>query len=374
MATPPDDRLAPDVAVYVSAAGSGEIQVMRPSTTSATALQTVQTVVLGGAIMPMAWAPGHRLLYAVDRQAPFGVHTLSVDARTGLLTSLGRSPLAGNLAYVSVSRDGRTLLGASYGEDFIALHAIEANGIVGRALQALPTPRHAHCILPTPDGRHVWVACLGADQLRAHAWDDASGHPMNTALLASEPVYVHACRAPGTPPAGPRHLAFHPQRPWLFVINELDGTVDALAISHDPQAGGGAHPRLQALGRVCILPDHKRQLTPWSAELRLSADGQWLFASDRRAATLCAVHIDTHTGALRLSDCIDTEPLPRSFALAPDGRHVFVASQESGRLSIYGFDAAQGRLGLQSQLACGTQPKCSPTWVEAIALPAGISP
>jgi 6-phosphogluconolactonase len=126
---------------------------------------------------------------------------------------------------------------------------------------------------------------------------------------------------------------------------------------------------VKQLGRAHILPAARRHIQPWSAELRLSADGQWLFASDRRAATLSALRIDAQTGAPTLADCIDTEPLPRSFALSPDGRHAFVASQETGRLSVYGFDPREGRLHLLSQLACGNNPACSPTWVEAITLP-----
>ncbi len=344
--------------VYVSAAGSGDIHVLCPhdgahwsDASKQAQWHTVQRLALGGAIMPMAFSPRRDRLYAVNRSAPFCVHTLAVDAHNGHLSLLGTSPLAGNMVYVATSLDGRCLLTSSYGEDLIAVNATDAQGLAGPPLQVLHTPRQAHAICPAPDGRHVWVSCLGADQLLCYQLDsapDLAAHP-----LSAEPVLRHPCRAGN----GPRHLAFHPNGRWLFVINELDGSVDGLAL------GEGSKPPTP-LSHARILPAHA--LTePWSAELRISADGLWLFASDRRAATLSALRIDAGTGQLTLVDCVQTEALPRSFALSPDGRTLFVASQETGRLSIMGFEPDTGRMQLQSQLDCGT----SPTWVEAIELP-----
>lgn len=350
------------LAVYVSAAGSGDIHVLRPKDGAPTPQtthqpvhqsewQTAQRLMLGGAIMPMALSPRRDRLYAVNRSAPFTVHTLAVDARTGHLSLLGSSPLAGNMVYVSTSLDGRWLLTSSYGEDLIAVNAIDADGLVGPTRQVLSTPRQAHAICPAPDGQHVWVSCLGADQLLCYRLDSAPDHAAPP--LSAEPVLRHPCRTG----SGPRHQAFHPNGRWLFVINELDGSVDGLALGE-----GGTLPA--PLSHARILPADA--LTdPWSAELRISADGQWLFASDRRAATLSALRIDTQTGQLTLVDCVQTEALPRSFALSPDGLTLFVASQETGRLSILGFEPATGRMRLQGQLDCGT----SPTWVEAIELP-----
>ncbi len=350
------------LAVYVSAAGSGDIHVLRPHApplasgladqpATKASWQTVQRLALGGAIMPMAFSPQRDRLYAVNRTAPFTVHTLAVDAHTGHLSLLGTSPLAGNMVYVSTSLDGRYLLASSYGEDLIAVNAIEAGGLVGPTLQVLNTPRQAHAICPAPDGQHVWVSCLGADQLLCYRLGAA---PQQTATpLSTEPLLRHACRAG----SGPRHLAFHPNGRWLFLINELGGSVDGLALGE-----GSAPP--SPLSHARILPP-EISTEPWSAELRISANGQWLFASDRRAATLSALRIDTATGQLTLVDCLQTEALPRSFALAPDGLTLFVASQDTGRLSVIDFDPEQGRMRLQSQLDCGT----SPTWVEAIELP-----
>ncbi len=355
------------LAVYVSAAGSGDIHVLRPHIAHQAPgqvnqpeavghWQTVQRLALGGAIMPMAVSPRRDRLYAVNRSAPFTVHTLAVDANTGHLSLLGTSPLAGNMVYVSTSLDGRYLMTSSYGEDLIAVNAIEANGLVGPTLQVLGTPRQAHAICPAPDGQHVWVSCLGADQLLCYQLDSAPEHTARqhaASPLSPEPVLHHPCRAG----SGPRHLAFHPNGRWLFVINELDGSVDGLAL------GEGSKPPTPLSHARILPPDMSDE--PWSAELRISPDGQWLFATDRRAATLSALRIDTATGQLTLVDCLQTDALPRSFALSPDGLTLFVASQETGRLSIIDFNPTQGRMHLQSQLDCGT----SPTWVEAIELP-----
>lgn len=330
--------------VYVSAAGSGDIHVLRGNAGNPD-LVSVQQLTLGGAIMPMALRTDSRRLYAVDRKEPFGVYTLAIDADSGTLTRLVHSMLAGNMAYVSTSLDGRWLLTASYGEDRIAVNAIDDDGAVGATLQVLPTSRHAHAICPAPDGQHIWVSCLGGDELLCYRIDASPETPL-------QPLFRWPCK----PGSGPRHLVFHPNRRWLYVIHELDGCVSVLELGEN-----GAAPTCIAHAR--FLPAAV-SVAPWSAEIRISSDGHWLFASDRRAAVISALRIDNATGALEFVDYLHTEALPRSFALAPDNCTLFIASQETGNLSVVAFDANTGRMQLHDRLACGA----SPTWVEVAPL------
>jgi len=329
--------------VYVSSAGDGCIHVMRASA-SGDDVTEVQRLSLGGAIMPLAFSPDGRWLHAIDRKEPFRVHTLAVDPDDGTLTPLSHAPLAGNMVQARVTPDGRWLLSASYGEDRIAANPLLDNGQAGAPSQVCATLKQAHAICPTPSGRHAWVSCLGADRLLAFGLDTTQA----TSPLSPEPLATHVCR----PGSGPRHLAFHPHRPWLFVINELDGTLDLLAFD---EASLSLTPRASAR----ILPDGCG-VAPWSAELRISASGEWLFASDRRAALIRAFRLQDHPPSLTPVGHIETEALPRSFAASPCGSTLFVASQESGRLSVIGFDAATGQMRLRQQLDCGP----SPTWVE----------
>lgn len=333
--------------VYVSLAASGEIVVLH-ETGQAPFLKEVQRLHLGGAIMPMAIHPDRRRLYAVSRSEPFTVHTLAIDPRDGTLVPMGQAALPGNMVYVATTRDGRHLLTSSYGDDFIAVQAIDADGRVGDVTARMATSRHAHAILQPPTGDCVWVSCLGADEMRCIGLDEGTG------TLSASPLATLAMR----PGSGPRHFVFHPAKPWCYLINEVDGTVDLLHVSAD---GTALMPR-QSLS---IMPAGFSE-TPWSGDIRLSSDGCALFATDRRSGTLSACRLDEGSGHMHLTDQIVTGGMPRSMGASREWPRVYVADQQGGQLDIVEHAPRSGALQSLARLAIGP----SPTWVETLSLPA----
>ncbi|MFT3857352.1 MAG: beta-propeller fold lactonase family protein [Aquabacterium sp.] len=333
--------------VYVSLAASGEIVVLH-ELAQAPYLKEVQRLHLGGAIMPMAIHPlGHRL-YAVGRSEPFIVHTLAIHPDEGTLTPLGQAALPGNMVYVATTRDGRHLLTASYGEDFIAVHAIDGQGCVGDLMARMPTSRQAHAILPAPGGDKVWVSCLGGNEMRCIGLDALTG------ALSTSPLRTLATR----PGSGPRHFVFHPDAPWCYVINEVDGTVDLLDVAPD---GASLTPK-QSLS---IMPAGFAE-PPWGGDIRLSWDGMALFATDRRSGTLSACRIEAGTGRLHLTDQLVTGGMPRSMASSRLHTRVYVADQQGGQVDIVAHVPKTGALQSLARQAIGP----SPTWVETLRLPA----
>ena len=336
-------------AVYASVTGCGEIAVLHQPADAGAPLHEVQRLSLGGAPMPMAFSPDRRRLYVVDRGERNRVHTLAIDPVDGRLGIVGTAPLAGNMAYAATSADGRFLFTASYEGDMVAVNAIDGQGVAGDVVQHLPTPRHAHAIVPAPSGDAVWITCLGADAILGRRFDARTG------LMDDTPSWTHACRAR----SGPRHAVFHPHAPWCFVINEWDGSIDTLALP-DADADAPA-PRLVSTARLMGTPFTQ---TPWAAEIRLSPDGRRLFASERRTAMLLSFEVDTSSGALRRAGHLQVDEIPRSFALSPCGTRIHVASQQSGSLTTVAVDPETGGLARLGGLHLGR----SPTWVETLAL------
>lgn len=336
------EHLDPGPTVYVSAAGSGEILVFRVPEADGQ-LQLIQQLRLGGALMPMAWNPDRLRLYVVGRSEPYAVHTLAAHPDTGMLSPMASTAITGNMAFVSTSLDGRFLLTASYGDHHVTVNPIDGDGVVQAEQQVVATPKHAHAIRPAPDGQSVWVACLGDNVLVNHRFNTNTGH------LDTPAHRTKACRDN----SGPRHFVFHPNGQLLFLINELDGTVDSYALLNGGQD-------LQLAHSTSMVTSGQTE-SPWAAELRLNAEGTLLFASDRRSHTVTSFRVDAQHGQLQVADCIQTEALPRSLAVSRNGRWLFVAGQQSGHLALIQVDTASGRMATLSRHACGT----SPTWVEA---------
>src|SRR5881392_1756619 len=128
---------------YVSNADSRDITVLKLDRDKGT-LQPMQTVEVGGTVMPMALSPDKRFMYAALRSEPFSVDTFAVDPKSGALTHIATVPLPDSMANIMTDRTGRWLFAASYGGNKISVSPIGADGLVGAAAAVLPTGKSAH--------------------------------------------------------------------------------------------------------------------------------------------------------------------------------------------------------------------------------------
>ncbi len=331
--------------IYVSNADSGEISVLALDEASGT-LALRQSVPCHGIVMPLALRPDQRVLYAARRNEPWSVLAFAIDARDGRLAPRGEAPLAQSMACIAVDGSGRWLFSASYGGSLIALNPLDADGHPQPPCWQQATEPKAHAMRAAPGNRFVYATSLGGDQVLQFGFDAATG----TLTPLNPPAFA------GRRGAGARHLAFHPAGHVLYLLNELDATLDVLAID-------AASGTLRALQTVSFLP---RGFTgePWGAELRLTPDARFLYASERRSSTLAGFAVDA-AGRLTAIGHWPTQAQPRGFAISPSGRHLIVAGQLSHAVGVHAIDPASGALTTRHELAVGRNPN----WVEAIALP-----
>jgi 6-phosphogluconolactonase len=335
--------------VYVPSAGSGELRVLALEATTG-ALTELQCLALGGALMPMALNPQRTRLYVARRSAPLAVLTLSIG-RDGRLTPLGEAPLPVSMAYITTDRSGRFLFSASYHEHQVAVSAIDVEGVAREVLQVIPTEPNAHAIQADPSNHHVLAPCLGGELLRHFDFDARTGrltdHAVPRLLMDHGPSQR----------AGPRHLVFHPNGHWLYVLNELDASVAVFAF--DARSGNAC-----MLQRVGSLPPAFSG-APWAAEIRLAPDGRHLYTSERRSSTLAAFSVDAADGRLALIGRQPTETQPRGFAIEPGGRWLVAVGQLSHHVCSHAIDPRTGALGpAGARLAVGSDA----TWVETLEL------
>ncbi|MEV6773822.1 beta-propeller fold lactonase family protein [Nocardia sp. NPDC051030] len=331
--------------VYVSNAGSAEISVLRLDSDGS--VRPVQTVSVTGAVMPLVISPDRRYLYASLRSVPYSVACFEIDPGTGELRATGTVPLPDSMAYLSVDRGGRYLLGASYTGNVISVNAIAPGGHVdSMPIEVLPTPPHAHSIVTDPSNRYLFATALGGDVILQFLFDPATGRPTpnSPAVVATKPD------------AGPRHLLFHPGGRFVYVSNELDGTVGCFEFDRDTGC-------LAASDTYSVMPEGLSE--PWTAELRCTPDGKYLYISERRSSTLTGFEIDAVTGALRSLGHTATETCPRGFAIDPSGRYLLAAGQQSDALTVYAIEPGTGALTPLARQFLGRDPN----WVEIIALP-----
>lgn len=340
----------PATFIYVGNSGSQDITVLQLQDKGA--LAAVQTVAIPGpkkpgATTPLAVSPDKTRLYAGLRNEPYSVATFGIDAKKGTLSPVGSGPLADSMPYIATDRAGRYLLAASYGGNKVTVSPIGADGVVGETRQIITTLPSAHCIMPLRSNRFVLHTSLGGDAIYQQTFDATTG-----TLSPNDPARIHV-RAK----AGPRHLAFSPDESRVYLMNELDGSI--YVFPFDTQTG-----RLGTELQVISALPKDFTGTPSAADIHVTPDGRFLYASERGSHTLAAFRI-AGDGTLTPIANYPTEKQPRSFGIDPDSRYLFVVGQLSDSMTAYAIDPQSGALAPLRRYPMGKVPN----WVEVVAFP-----
>jgi 6-phosphogluconolactonase len=330
--------------VYVSNAQSRTISVAELDLKTGD-LIPLQTVFVKGMVMPLAVTPDHRFLFAALRSEPHVVASFAIDPQHGLLTYAGEFPLPGSMASITVDRSGHLLFGASYEGHVVSVSRITPQGEVHPAHQILATPRHPHTLQAAIDNRFAFATSLGGDVVLQFRLDIDK-----QVLITNKPSELTLPKG-----SGPRHMAFHPNGVWLFVLDELDAQVHTLQI--DPVWG-----TLRRIASHRSLPQTFIG-SPSAADIHITPDGRFLITSDRGSNTLTSLQVDASNGRLSTIGQWPSEDRPRGFKIDPSGQFVIEVGQRSGQLSVHLLQT-DGQLVHKGRWPVGQ----GPNWVEVVQL------
>jgi 6-phosphogluconolactonase len=352
--------------VYVSNADDGDIgtYTMQPDGK----LSPGARVKAASVVMPMAVSPDRRFLYAASRSKPFSVHVYSINSATGALTHLSTSPTADSFPYISLDRTGRFLLGASYGGHLVSVNAVGADGrVAAEPLQVIPVGRNAHSIRVDEGNRFAYVPALGSDEIFQFSFDAKSGR------LNSNTPAVFLMK----PMTGPRHFVTSGDNRFMYVLSELQGTVTTFALDaktgllSEVSVASGLPPDSKlvpgaprgAVGAPGAPPPRNTDNDIWAADIHLSANGRFIYMSERTTSTLAAFSVDGASGKLSYLSSTPTERQPRGFAIDPKGRFLVASGEKSETISVYAIDQASGALRFVDKYPAGK----GANWVEIVS-------
>jgi len=287
--------------------------------------------------------PDGRVLYSVHGGRDH-VSAFRIAPETGALTMLSRMPCQGNNPVdAALPPDARHLVVANYGSGSVAVMPLEPDGRLLPVHQLFQLPgkpgpdpvqqasSHPHAAIFDPSGRYVIVPDKGFDCTFVFRFDAAAGR---IELTAQGPV---ASR----PGAAPRHCAFHPSLPVLYVNNELDSTVTVYGWNGDT----GALTETQIVGTV--PSGHSGKNT--TAEIAVAPDGRGLYVSNRGRDDIALFSI-APDGRLTPEGHTPTGgSKPRFFTLDPTGDFLFAANQDSDDITAFRVDRATGRISPTGQ-------------------------
>jgi 6-phosphogluconolactonase len=323
--------------VYVGAGSwsgdTGKIQVFSLDVETA-GLELGQELEAGGAAAFMARSSDGRMLYVADETKGL-LSSYAIDADTGHLSRINTLPCAGHPVYVALDGSGRSLTTCFFEEGKTEVFAIEADGALGASSCIVASGKESHCTVFDPTYRFLFVPTRGDNWIAQYRFD----------AVTRQLTPNDRARVPEAPFAGPRHLAFHPNGRFAYLVNELDLTLSSYAC--DPTSGTLA--RLQ--GNVPAAPAGSTGGA--SADIHVHPGGKFLYLSNRQGdeSNLAIFAVDATSGEVSLvGHELTRGRTPRNFALDPEGRLLIVGNQDSAEIAVFRVAAGGGKLSyLRSQ-------------------------
>ena len=275
--------------------------------------------------------PDGRTLFATNQNKTpeDGVERFAFDPATGALKSLDFAGTA-NIGPCYIATNGSIVLAANYAGGSLDVLPLGADGSLQPCSQSFPGvasgphrnqgAAHVHCATFTPDGKYALVSDFSADRIITFRVE-------GQALALTESPYT-----PVRPGTGPRHIIFNAAGDRVYVIGELSGEVTVFAYAD------GSLETLQ----VIRCDDLDAQ---GSADIHLSPDGRFLYASNRLQGDGIAIFsVDAASGLLTRVGYQFTGVHPRHFALTPNGKYLLCACMDSNIVQVFARDAETGLL------------------------------
>ncbi|MEJ7778985.1 MAG: lactonase family protein [Daejeonella sp.] len=285
----------------------------------------------------LAVSKDRKYVYAVGEDRTSNISALSFNALTGDLKLLNSVPSgSAGPTHISVDAKGKYVFAGNYGGGTLTAVPINPDGTLGQDIQDIKhegksiakNKPYVHSAVVSPDNKYVITADLGTDKMNIYSFD-AKKRP-NVLRPAAQPFVTLA------PGAGPRHSTFHPNKKFYYVVTELDGTVNGFTYKKG---------KLTPIQTIKMPPDSYKG-KPDGADIHVSADGKFLYASTRNVLNEITIYsVDQKTGKLTVAG---RQPIggksSRTFDIDPSGKWMLVTSQGTNEIFVFKRDQENGML------------------------------
>ncbi|MFC4387223.1 lactonase family protein [Gracilibacillus marinus] len=284
-------------------------------------------------------------LYAVAKMGEEGgVASFSID-ENGQLAKINEQSLQGSPpCHIEVNEANSVLVTANYHSTLGVLHTINSEGSVkivdtaqheGNGPHERQEKPHLHYAGFTPDEKYVVIVDLGTDTITSYAYESGT----------LEKKYVFHTKEG----SGPRHITFHPNGQYAFVMTELSNEV--IVLKYD---GNGQFEEVQS---ISTLPGDFTDNSQGSA-IHISSDGKFVYAGNRGHDSIAIFKV-TDKCTLEFVEWTHTEgQWPRDFVLDPTENFLVASNQESNNLTLFERDKGTGKLTLIEKDIYAPEPVC----------------
>ena len=234
------------------------------------------------------------------------------------------------------------MLSTYYYGGITAVHPLGDDGAVGSPpIEWIETGFGSHSMQTDPSNKFAFVAHIageGPNAIFQFRFDENTGHI-----------------TPNSPPRldmqenlGPRHFCFHPTKDILYFSDEQGNSATGYHL--DTSTG-----TLSAFQTVTTLPEGYTEPNTCS-QIQITPSGKFLYVPNRGHDSIAGFSVDPSNGRLTAIGQVSTEPAPHAFSLDPEGKFVFAAGGDSGRLASYRINGDTGVLTPMETYSMGRNP------------------
>lgn len=274
-------------------------------------------------------------LYSIAKKdSQGGIASYAINKADGALDFINMQVTEGaSPCHVSIDHNEKHVLSANYHKGSLEVHPVK-NRVIEHVTSVIlyegkgPNSErqekpHIHFSGFTPDQKYVVAIDLGTDKLDTYKLQELTLTKVQSLSLA--------------PGCGPRHITFHPNGKFAYVMTELSNEIIVLTYNSED----GSFKEIQY--NLAVPIDYRFQNQ--GAAIHISADGRFIYASIRGHNSIAVFKVNEETGKLSLVEHVSTEGLwPRDFSLDPTEEFLVVANQESNNLSLFERDKETGKL------------------------------
>ncbi len=299
-------------------------------------------------------SPDKKYLYAANELTNYSdakggyISSYAIEKDTGALTFINKLYSEGSApCYITTSKDGVFVLTSNYLDETVASFSTN-NGQLEKTISVLKhngtgpnTKRqeapHMHSIRLDSKNNKAFAADLGADKIYIYDFDTRTG----TLNLCENSISLSAG-------AGPRHFDFSKNSNFIYILNELNSTIEIFRIKSEQP---------EHVQTISTLPEGFTG-TNYPADIHISPSGEYLYSTNRGHNSIVIFKVDINSGKLSFNG---TESVggdwPRNFIIDPNGKFILVANQKSKNIVSFAIKA-DGKLQQIQNTKTNASPVC----------------
>lgn len=283
----------------------------------------------------------------------FGVKSYEIE-EDGSLDEINSASINGMRGcYLSTDYTDRFLFVAGYHDGKITVLRVGEDGAVGEITDEIFVSGmgevsdrsyvpHVSCVKMSRDNKFLFASDTGMDHVNVYSLDYETGKLKQMDVIRSD---VNS---------GPRHMIFSVDNKYVYVLNEIQNSIDVLTYS----ILDSGYPDFEKIQTVYNVTDYHATKSVSSA-LKFSKDRDYIISSCAGVNSVVVFKVDFETGLLnKILELPISGIYPKDCSLFPDSKHLVSLNHESNTLTFFSVDLEKGLLAMCAKEIKIEKPNC----------------